>query len=362
MEGFEDGMEITLLRESGWLSSGLAKEASTLQMVAERAQVSPATVSRILNGSARVSDRKRVAVQKAIDELDFKPNPTARSLAGGRTMTIGVLTQYIDSPFYGAAIRGIEDVLTGTGYAPIVTSGSWDPALERDRIKSLIDRTVDGLIVLTSQLSDEDLLEIARRVPLAVTGRTLRGENLTSINFDNFKSGQLAVQHLWNLGHTQLAVILGATGHGDSDLRYQGILQELEARNIDIDPSLVGVGDYHESGGHRAMKQIISAGRLFSGVIALNDQMAFGAMLAMSQAGLRVPEDVSIVGMDNISHSAFTTPPLSSVSQPIYEIGRATAGTLLGALTQRNRTNSSSQPGYFGPKLVARNSTKRLFR
>ena len=355
-------METTLRREPGWLSNDLANEAPTLQMVAELAQVSPATVSRILNGTARVSDKKRVAVEKAIDELGFKPNPTARSLAGGRTMTIGVLTQYIDSPFYGAAIRGIEDALTGAGYASIVTSGSWDPALERDRIKSLLERRVDGLIVLTSQLSDEDLLEISRCVPLAVTGRNLRGENLSSINFDNFKSGQLAAQHLLNLGHNQLAVILGAVGHGDSDLRYQGILQELEARGIDIDPRLVVVGDYHESGGHRAMKQIISAGKPFSGVIALNDQMAFGAMLAMSQAGLRVPEDVSIVGMDNIAHSAFTTPPLSSVSQPIYEIGRATAGTLLGALVHRNWTESSSQSDYLGPELLARNSTRRLFR
>jgi LacI family transcriptional regulator len=334
----------------------------TLHMVAERAQVSPSTVSRILNGTARVSEKKRIAVEKAISDLGFRPNPTARSLAGGKTMTIGVLTQYIDSPFYGAASRGIEDVLTEFGYAPIVTSGSWNPALERDRIKSLLDRKVDGLIVLTSQLSDKDLLDISRRVPLVVTGRNLRGENLTSINFDNFKSGQLAAQHLLNLGHTQLAVILGALNHADSDLRYQGILQELEARNVDIDPSLVVVGDYHESGGHRAMKQIISAGKPFSGVIALNDQMAFGAMLAMSQAGLRVPEDVSIVGMDNIAHSAFTTPPLSSVSQPIYEIGRATARSLLGAMAQRNWTESPSQSGYLGPELLARNSTRRLFR
>ena len=341
---------------------GHGKDTATLQMVAERAQVSPSTVSRILNGTARVSNEKRAAVEKAIADLEFRPNPTARSLAGGKTMSVGVLTQYIDSPFYGAAIRGIEDALTEVGYTPIVTSGSWDPKLERERIKSLLDRKVDGLIVLTSQLSDGDLIDISRRVPLVVTGKTLRGENLTSISFDNFKSGQLAAQHLLNLGHTQLAVILGAMGHGDSELRYQGILQGLEARNIDVDPSLVVVGDYHESGGHRAMKQIISAGKPFSGVIALNDQMAFGAMLAMSQAGLRVPEDVSIVGMDNIAHSAFTTPPLSSVSQPIYEIGRATAESLLVGLTRRSWTSSTTEPRYLGPELLVRNSTRRLFR
>jgi len=335
---------------------------ATLHMVAERAQVSPSTVSRILNGTARVSEKKRRAVEKAISDLGFRPNPTARSLAGGKTMTIGVLTQYIDSPFYGAAIRGIEDVLTESGYAPIVTSGSWDPVLERDRIKNFLDRKVDGLIVLTSQLSDKDLLDISRRVPLVVTGRNLRGENLTSINFDNFKSGQLAAQHLLNLGHTQLAVILGALNHADSELRYQGILQELEARNVDIDPSLVVVGDYHESGGHRAMKQIISAGKPFSGVIALNDQMAFGAMLAMSQAGLRIPEDVSIVGMDNIAHSAFTIPPLSSVSQPIYEIGKATAVTLLRTLVRKDWIDSSEQSNYLEPELYPRNSTRRLMR
>ena len=127
---------------------------STLSQVAERAGVSPSTVSRILNGTAQVSEAKRDSVRKAIEELNFLPDPAARSLAGGRAMSIGVLTQFIDSPFYGEALRGIEDVLLKSGYAPLFVSGHWNESEENLRIQMLMQRKVDGIIVLTGKLQD----------------------------------------------------------------------------------------------------------------------------------------------------------------------------------------------------------------
>ncbi len=145
----------------------------TLGMVAEHAGVSPSTVSRILNGTAIVSDEKRAAVDSAIAKLGFVPNPMARGLAGGRTLSIGVVTQAIDSPFYGAALRGIEVELGVAGYSPLFMSGHWRSDVESRCIEVLRARRVDGLIVLTGRLSDAVLRAVARSTPVVVTGRSL---------------------------------------------------------------------------------------------------------------------------------------------------------------------------------------------
>ena len=329
----------------------------TLQTVAKLARVSPSTVSRILNGTAGVSQAKRDSVEDAIRILGFKPNFVARSLAGGRTHSVGVLTQYIDSPFYGAGIRGIEDVLTAAGYVPIVTSGFWDAKQELLRIESLIERRVDGLIVLTSRLSDEALRGLAQRLPVVVTGRNLESKNLWSLNFENFNAGQIAADHLFDLGHRDLGVISGPSDHKDSADRLDGIRASANKRGIDLHPSAVVVGDYSEQGGHRAMKNMISTGHHFTGIVALNDQMAFGAMLALQQAGLRVPDDISIVGMDDVSHSAFTLPPLTTVELPIHRTGRNAAETIIRMLSD-DLTRPGSQ--MLESRLIARESTRRF--
>jgi len=158
---------------------------ANLAMVAARAGVSPATVSRILNGSAKVSEAKCKAVQDAIADLGFRPDPSARGLAGGRTMSVGVLTQFIDSPFYGEALRGIEDVLQEHHYVPLFASGHWSDPDEQARIELLIERKVDGLIILTGRLSNQTLIETAQKIPVVVTGRYLVANNLFSIDFDN---------------------------------------------------------------------------------------------------------------------------------------------------------------------------------
>ena len=331
----------------------------TVQTVAKLAGVSVSTVSRILNGTAKVSDAKRIAVEHAILELGFRPNPVARSLAGGSTMSVGVLTQYIDSPLYGAGIRGIEEVLTANGYDPIVTSGLWDEDRESQRINSLLERKVDGLVILTSRLADEDLAVIARRVPMVVTGRTLEYENISSINFDNFLAGELAAQHLLNLGHRDLAVIVGPYDHKDSSERYNGIARACLDKGIKLDDRLVFCGGYHEQGGHSATRSILATGVSFSAIVALNDQMAFGSMLALRQAGLRVPDDVSIVAIDDVPHSSYTSPPLTSVAQPVYDMGKLAASLILDAIRGGSKSNSSRA---VAPSLVNRDSTRLLVR
>lgn len=330
---------------------------ATLQMVAQRAGVSPSTVSRILNGTAQVSPDKRAQVEDVIKELGFRPDPSARSLAGGRTMSIGVLTQFIDSPYYGEALRGIEDELYRAHYAPLFVSGHWSESEEASRITLLQDRKVDGLIVLTGRLADDTLVQVASTLPVVVTGRRLSAPNLFSIDFDNDEGAKLAVQHLHAMGHRQVAFISGPLDHPDAAQRLGGFTAEMQRLGLTVPSDLIAYGDFQEGGGYRAMNHLLQTGHPFSAVIAANDQMAYGARLALYRAGLRVPDDVSLIGFDDLPHSAFSLPPLTTVRQSVYEVGRVAAKAMLDLLGKR------PPPSKVIPaELVVRESTRLVRR
>lgn len=324
-------------------------------MVAREAGVSPSTVSRVLNGTAKVAEATRASVQRAIERLDFRPDPAARSLAGGRTMSIGVLTQYLDSPFYGQALSGIEETLNDNGYIPLFVSGHWNRAQDQERLALLSERKVDGIIVLTELLLDATLTELATRVPVVMVGRKIDGPNLASLAFDNVEASRLAVRHLLGLGHRNIAYITGPTDHLDAWQRLDGYTNELGTHDIAFDSRLVVRGDYRESGGFKAMQHLLQTGLNFSAVITGNDQMAYGARLALSRTGLRVPDDVSLVGFDDLPHSAYTIPPLTTVRLPIHTIGSLAASTVLAMLNGENPS-----PDTPPAELVVRESTRRV--
>ena len=305
----------------------------TLELVAERSGVSPSTVSRILNGTAAVSDVKRVAVERAIAYLGFVPNPVARGLAGGRTLSIGVITQAIDSPYYGIALRGIEDELDKAGYSALFVSGHWNAVEEARCIDTLRARRVDGIIVLTGRLSDAALRQCGKTVPVVVTGRTLKAAGLVSLNFDNVAGARMATEHLIALGHRRIAFITGDPAHPDAVEREQGYRAALEAAGIAYLPGLIAPGQFHEESGLVAMENLLQSRQRFTAVFAANDQMAFGAALALHQRGLRVPEDISLVGFDDLAASRYALPPLSTVRQPGYELGRLAATSMLQLLS-----------------------------
>ena len=335
----------------------MSEKRPSLGLVAKLSGVSPSTVSRILNNTAKVSDTKRETVLRVIEETGFRPNLAARTLAGGRAMSIGVLTQYIDSPFYGEAIRGIEEVLASEGYTALFASGRGDRTLELERLSMLMERNIDGLIVLSSTLEDGELEDLAKRLPVVLTGRSTLNQRLTSIGFDNLSGGALALGHLADLGHRSIAVIDGPDDP-DASLRMEGIRVEHAERGIVLNPQLVEPGDFSELGGYRAMNRLIDKNLVFSAVIALNDQMAYGAMLALSEAGLSIPNDVSLVGFDDLPHSAYTVPPLTTISQPVNTIGAMAASTVLamGAGFEQSVEQSVAA------SIVVRESTAQLRR
>lgn len=323
----------------------------TLQMVAELAGVSPSTVSRILNGTAVVSDVKREAVDKAVATLGFVPNPMARALAGGRTLSIGVLTQAIDSPFYGVALRGIEDELDRAGYSALYVSGHWDAKEESKCIDVLRSRRVDGIIVLTGRLPDKALRECAKSLPVVVTGRSLKAPGLFSLNFDNFEGGRLATQYLLDLGHRRIVFITGVANHGDANERLRGYRVALESAGINYDPALVVNGDFRESSGLQAVNQLLANQQKFTAIFAANDQMAMGAALGLHRHGLAVPKDVSLIGFDDLPIAMYTVPPLSSIHESAYELGCLAASSMLQLLGGVQPTGQVP-----APRLVVRES------
>jgi LacI family transcriptional regulator len=326
--------------------------SATLQMVAQAAGVSASTVSRILNGTAVVSPEKKQAVDEAIASLGFVPNPVARGLAGGRTLSVGVVTQSIDSPFYGVALRGIEDELDRAGYSPLFVSGHWNASQEARCIEMLRSRRVDGIIVLTGRLSDAVLKQTAKALPVVATGRRLKAPNLFSLDFDNFEGARLATEHLISLGHRRIAFIAGNAEHPDANERLRGYRAGLQAAGIAYDAGLVVPGLFHEESGMLATERLLDTRQHFTALFAANDQMALGACLALQRRSLRVPQDVSVMGFDDVSMARYSIPPLSTIHHPAYELGQGAAAAMLRLL--RGDKPDFSLPG---PHVVAREST-----
>ena len=328
---------------------------ATLEMVAHAAGVSPSTVSRILNGTAVVSSDKKQAVDDAIARLGFVPNPIARGLAGGRSLSVGVVTQAIDSPFYGAALRGIEDQLDTVGYSPLFVSGHWNASAEARCIDMLRSRRVDGIIVLTGRLTDAALKACAKHLPVVVTGRQLKAPGLFALNFDNLEGGRLAARHLIELGHRRIAFIAGDADHPDANDRLRGYRQALEEAGLSFEPGLVVPGEYHEVSGLLAVDRLLETRQRFTAIFAANDQMASGAALGLHRRSLRVPEDVSLVGFDDLPSSLYAIPPMSTVHQPAYDMGRLAATAMLQLLAGTAPTVQVPPP-----RLIARESSRRL--
>lgn len=327
----------------------------TLDMVAKQAGVSPATVSRILNGTAVVSPARKAAVDAAIAKLGFVPNPVARGLAGGRTFSVGVVTPTLDSPFYGLALRGIEEKLLPLGYSPLFVSGQWNAEVEAKCMDVLRSRRVDGIIVLSGRLSDRALKSYAKTLPVVVTGRKLTAPGVAGLYCDNIEGARLATQHLIGLGHRQVAFISGESQHPDAADRFQGYRKALEEAGIRFDPALVAEGGFYEASGLQAVGDLLASRKRFTAIFAANDQMAMGAALGLSRHSLRVPEDVSLIGYDDLLSSLYTRPPLSSVHQSSYDLGQLAADVLLQMLAGQRPVFEVP-----APRLVARESCRRL--
>jgi LacI family transcriptional regulator len=327
----------------------------TVSDIAQIANVSPSTVSRVLTGSSPVHPAKRAAVLAAIEQLNFRPNLTARALVRGKSMAIGILTQSMSSQFYGELSQGIEEGLAGSGYHPIFASGQWQPDEEQAALNILVDRQVDGLIILGGDRPDAELRAINSQIPLIAVGRSISGLEQQCLRVENRLGAARAVRHLLDLGHRRIAYISGIPTHIDSRERRLGYEQALLEVGLALDERLIVEGNFTEQSGTLALEALLARGIHFSAIFAGNDQMAYGARLGLYRHSLRVPDDVSLVGFDDLLGSAYSTPPLTTVGQHMLAQGRHAAHAMLGLLD-----GAPLELAPMATDLVIRESTARI--
>ena len=304
----------------------------TIADIAQIAGVSASTVSRVLSGANKVSEPKREAVLRAVTDLNYHPNMFARGLASGQSMTIGVLTQNFGSPFYDAIIQGIVQRLNQTGYFPIFADGQWQQEMEVEAIQAMLRRQIDGLIVLGGYLEAGALKQLAGNIPIVLVARKLADFEENCVGIDNVEAAFLATQHLIELGHRQIAHICGPLDHPDARDRRDGYIRALEEAGIEPDLELIISGTFRRQSGLLAIEMLLSSRTSFTAIFAANDQMAYGTRLGLYRRGIRVPEDVSLVGFDDEPAAAFMIPPLTTVRQPAVQLGLEAAKIVLARL------------------------------
>lgn len=302
---------------------------TTIQDIADAAGVSKSTVSRVLNGTASVHPEKRRAVLDAQKRLGFQPNIVATSLARGRSMTIGVLTQIIGSPFYDTIAQGVIGAIQDTNYSPMFVDGRWQTSEEVKAIRLLLGRRVDGLILIGGSLPGGEISELCGSLPTVVVARRLDSNQHHCIFMDNIEGGYLATKHLIDQGHREIAIVKGLPHHQDAIDRHQGYERAHQEAELEVDPRRVLPGDFSAEAGLRAVDHLVENGVPFTAVVAANDLTAFGVRLGLDRHGMKVPEQVSLVGFDDQMESAYMTPPLTTVRQPAREMGEQAAKAVI---------------------------------
>ncbi len=333
----------------------------TILDIAEKANVSPSTVSRVLRNSAGVAARKREAVLQAVTELGYRPNVFAQSLASGQSMTIGVLTQNFGSPFYDGILEGILLGLDESDYWPLFADGRWQTDFELRGLDFLLQRRVDGMILVGGQIPEERLQQVAKAIPVVAVARKLNSMPENCIYLKNYEAAYRATQYLLEMGHRDIAHITAAVPYLDSvdDIaqRFRGYRQALLDAGLEPDPRLIVEGTLLQQSGVLAVEMLLSRGRPFSAIFAANDQTAFGARLALYRRGIRVPQDVSLVGFDDEASAAYMVPPLTTVRQPSVQMGQEAAKAMLAMLAGREPV----LPVFEG-ELIVRESVARVTR
>ncbi len=304
---------------------------ANIQDVARAAGVSTASVTRYLAGQRT---RSAEAVQRAIDELGYRPSLVARSLRSGRHHSIGVIVPDISNPFFAALVKGIEREVRPHGLQVILGNSDEDVDHEESLVRELSQRT-DGLIM--APLSENDqiprLIEDAG-IPLVFVDReTSSGPDVDRVLVDNAAGVQQAVDHLVGLGHTRIATISGRVDSTPGRMRHEAFLAALAGHGIDVDDALVRRGDFREASGHEHMTALWALADRPTAVVVANNLMTAGALVALGELGVDVPRELSVVGFDDLPLATLLDPPLTVVSRPDVEEGAAAARLLVARLT-----------------------------
>ncbi len=342
----------------------------TIRDIARESGFSIGTVSIVLNDAplARfMSQQTKQHVREVARRLGYRPNQFARSLRGSRSHTVGVMVFDVTDPFCAPILRGIESTLYKASYLSIFADAhNEDPRFER-YLEMMLERRVEGLIVVANWLVvDINLLsDLERhRIPIVIVARELQPESVSSVIVDNTAGGRMAIEHLYELGHREIAFIRGPRALGDSELRWNGIRSFARLAHLKLDPKLVvempNVFDPNHGfeTAQTLTEELLKRRRRFTALLAYDDITALGAMRALAKAGIKVPEQCSMIGFDDVAPAAFASPPLTTIRQPMETLGATAVDIISEAIKARlDKQEFVTSHRKLTPELVVRQST-----
>ena len=346
----------------------------TLADVARESGFSSSTVSIVLNEaplSRYVAANTKLLIKETSKRLGYRPDAFARSLRRRRSLTIGIMVFDISDPFCTPILKGVQKTLQPTGYLPIIMDAHNEPKQFERYLEMMLERQLEALIIIANWLfvDIEMLGELEReRIPMVMVGRSFPIGSMSSVMVDNEAGGYAALEHLYNLGHRKIAFVRGPVKLADSGLRYDGMMRFARDAGLKIDPKLVvdipnasdPLSGFYE--GHRLTKELLASGKKFTAIIAFDDQTAFGVIRALNESGVSVPEQCSVIGFDDVAHAALGSPSLTTVRQPMEDMGRIAAERVLrGIDLRREDAHSVANDGYtlLIPTVQVRGSTAR---
>jgi len=332
---------------------GALRTPPTLNDVARRAQVSRATVSRVLNNNPRVAEALRVRVVEAIRQLGYEPNRAARRLRAGSTDVFGLIISDIENPFFTSVVRGIEDTAYQHQLSVVLCDTGEDPARQQMYLRVMLAERVAGLIIAPT-IGDEDYAELRRAgMPLILLDRRSDYFETDAVTIDNVGGAFLAVKHLIDLGCQRIGMIGGSPHLSTGRERYEGYRKAHSAAGLKVDERLIKVGNFRTDGGYRLAQELLDASAPPQALFVANNLMTLGALRALRERGVRLPEDMALVGFDDMPWASELCPPLTVVSQPTYEMGQETVLLLVRRLAH---PDAPARTVTLQPRLVIRES------
>ncbi|MDR3051200.1 MAG: LacI family transcriptional regulator [Oscillospiraceae bacterium] len=317
------------------MRKGAPDTAATIKDISRCTGLGLATISKYLNGG-NVRPKNKLAIDQAIADLHYTANEIARGLKTRRSRTVGIVIPELSNVFITTVITAMEDVLRRRGYAILVCDCRMDADLERQAVRFLVNKGVDGLISMpVDQTGDHLQPAWEKRLPVVVIDRMIskHADRVDAVMVDNVRATQSAAEHLLSRGHRAIGIIVGARDIFTSEQRLLGCRQAMQARGLTLPAARIRYGGYTVQGGYERMKRLLAAGDL-TGVLVTNYDMTLGAMIAINEMGVKMPQDISFIGFDNLQLSKVVRPRLTIVDQPVQQIGMQAATLVLARLEE----------------------------
>lgn len=334
--------------------------ATSIKDIARELHLSPSTVSRALNNIGGISEKTAHRVREIAEKMDYVPNNVARNLKGACTKSIGVIIPDITEMFFAKIVRGIDHALSVKGYNILLCDSNESETKEKDYVRLLLQNRVDGIIIATVRqtLTEDDLLFGSKLPLIYVDNLPDSYQKFNVIALDNIRASVLVVKHLVENGHSRIAAIMGKQNETTGHDRFVGFKEGMDQCGILLDPALVRFGDFKEQSGYDAMMDLVKSGEKFTAVYCTSSKMTYGALQALRDLNMKIPQDMSIVGFDVSDDYNMISPGITTIIQPEERIGTLAANTLLRMI--KNHDGDVCQHLSLEPTLLVRESVENI--